>query len=83
MTTPVPDHAQRGFVTIVDDLCKGCALCVAYCPPGVLSTAPGLNRNGYHPALFAGTGCTGCAVCFYVCPEPGAVTVYRGDDRAA
>ena len=39
--------------------------------------AAGLNRYGYHPAEYAGTGCTGCGICFYVCPEPGGITVER------
>jgi Pyruvate/2-oxoacid:ferredoxin oxidoreductase delta subunit len=68
---------ERGQVTIVEDLCKGCALCVLYCPPGVITVAGGFNRNGYHAAMYTGSGCTGCAICFYVCPEPGAITVHR------
>ena len=79
-TVAIPSD-ERGHVTIAGDLCKGCALCVLYCPPAVLAIAGGLNRHGYHAATYAGSGCTGCAICFYVCPEPGAVTVYRREGR--
>ena len=36
-----------------------------------------LNRYGYHPAIYLGSGCSGCGLCFYACPEPGAITVYK------
>jgi len=80
MTLEIPE-AERGLVVVDPDLCKGCSLCVLYCPPEVLSLFDGLNRHGYHPAVYAGTGCTGCAICFYVCPEPGAIAVYRRDAK--
>ncbi len=68
----------EAHVTVVDpELCKGCGLCVAACPPGVLSLAPSFNSKGYHPARYSGAGCTGCGFCFYACPEPAAVTVYK------
>jgi len=67
----------RGHVTIDNEECKGCGLCVEACPPGVLSLAAGLNPYGYHPATYSGEGCTGCGICFYCCPEPGAITVFK------
>ena len=74
-------ETERGSTAIDHDLCKGCGLCVLYCPTHVLSVGGELNRHGYHPAAYDGAGCTGCAICFYVCPEPGAITVTRGDHR--
>ena len=71
--TQKPD---RGFVQIDADECKGCGLCVEACAPEVLHLAVHLNRFGYTPAVYAGSGCTGCGVCFFVCPEPGAITVF-------
>lgn len=68
---------DRGNIEVREEECKGCGLCVEACPPGVLQLAEGLNRSGYHPAIYAGSGCTGCGICFFVCPEPGALTVYR------
>lgn len=68
---------DRGLVEIDAQECKGCGACVEVCPPEVLRLADHLNRYGYHPAVYLGSGCTGCGICFFVCPEPGAVTVYR------
>jgi NAD-dependent dihydropyrimidine dehydrogenase PreA subunit len=72
---------DRGLVVIDQDLCKGCSLCVLFCPPKVISLAESLNPHGYHPATYAGAGCTGCAICFYVCPEPGTISVYRREEE--
>ncbi|HUL32603.1 MAG TPA: 4Fe-4S binding protein [Candidatus Eisenbacteria bacterium] len=67
----------RGKVTVDQDECKGCGVCIEACPPECLELQPGLNAYGVHPARYTGEKCTGCGVCFYVCPEPGAITVYR------
>ena len=67
--------SDRGDVQITTQLCKGCTLCIAACPPGVLVQGNSLNRQGYYAVVYSGSGCTGCGICFYVCPEPGAITV--------
>lgn len=69
------NETARGDVLIETDLCKGCFLCVAACPPAVLVERRILNRQGYYAVTYLGSGCTGCGACFYVCPEPGAITV--------
>ena len=39
-------------VTINENLCKGCGLCVRACPKGVLALAKDkLNAKGYHPSV--------------------------------
>ncbi len=69
--------AAKGWVKIDETLCKGCELCVAYCPAGVLTlNTERLTPHGYHPAALGKEGCTGCNVCAVVCPE-AAITVYR------
>ncbi len=75
MTTNV--KVDRGMVEMNPEECKGCGLCVEACPPKVLRLGEHLNRYGYHPAEYLGTGCTGCGICFYVCPEPGGIRVLR------
>ena len=66
----------KGLVTIVEDRCKGCGLCVAACSEGLLSLSDAtLNDKGYHPAQFAlSGGCTGCCNCALMCPDC-AITV--------
>lgn len=74
---------SRGRVTIDQEECKGCGLCIEACPPKCLKLAEGLSSYGVHPARYTGEGCTGCGICFYCCPEPGAITVYRMAARRA
>ena len=56
---------------IATDRCKGCELCIAACPPGVLALDVGVvNRLGHHPIrLLDAAGCTSCARCARVCPD--------------
>ena len=69
---------MKGNVQIDQELCKGCSLCIEFCPKGSLSASKKLNLKGYFFAEFDGQkGCTGCAVCALVCPEV-AIEVYRG-----
>jgi NAD-dependent dihydropyrimidine dehydrogenase PreA subunit len=67
--------SDRGDIIITEYLCKGCSLCIAACPPKVLTQGGILNRQGYYAVSYSGSGCTGCGICFYVCPEPGAITI--------
>jgi len=57
--------------------CKGCGLCVEFCPRHCVSLADNLNAIGYHPATFhKPEDCTSCALCAEVCPESG-IAVFR------
>jgi 2-oxoglutarate ferredoxin oxidoreductase subunit delta len=66
---------DRGRLLIDADECKGCGLCIAACPPRVITFTEILNVQGYRPAVYTGMGCTGCGICYLVCPEPGAISV--------
>ncbi len=69
--------AITGWIEVNETLCKGCELCVHYCPVQVLALDEHrLTPHGYHPAVLVAEGCTGCTLCAVVCPE-GAITVYR------
>jgi 2-oxoglutarate ferredoxin oxidoreductase subunit delta len=68
---------MKGYIEISRQICKGCEICISFCPKGVISRSDQLNDNGYTPAVFNKEGeCTGCAVCALVCPEV-AIEVYR------
>jgi 2-oxoglutarate ferredoxin oxidoreductase subunit delta len=56
---------------IATDRCKGCGLCVAVCPKGILSLdASAVNELGYHPVrLTDAAACTSCALCARICPD--------------
>lgn len=68
---------DKGRVEIHFDECKGCLLCVTVCPTHVLQKQGKLNKQGYFPVEYTGSGCIGCGYCFYACPEPGAISVFR------
>lgn len=50
--------------------CKGCGLCVLFCPTKVLRMSDTLNDQGHAcPELVDFEGCTGCGLCFRMCPD--------------
>lgn len=58
-------------LSINEELCKGCSLCVRACPTGVLELAKDkLNAKGYHPAQAVNPeACTACTSCARTCPD--------------
>jgi 2-oxoglutarate ferredoxin oxidoreductase subunit delta len=57
-------HGPRGQVVIFGTWCKGCGLCVEFCPVAVLA----LDSNG-HPIVVAPEKCTACHWCDTHCPD--------------
>jgi len=69
---------MKGSISIEKEFCKGCSLCIEFCPKGSISLSKKLNLKGYYLADYDDKkGCTGCAICALVCPEI-AIEVYRG-----
>jgi len=68
----------KGMVTLEVDRCKGCGICVEFCPEEILVMSGGsFNAKGYRPVEVTDMDqCTGCAVCAIVCPDV-VFTVYR------
>jgi 2-oxoglutarate ferredoxin oxidoreductase subunit delta len=61
---PKPKRGPRGQVVIFGNWCKGCGLCVEFCPMKVLA----LNDDG-HPVVVAPEKCTACHWCDTHCPD--------------
>jgi len=75
---PIPSaqsarNASVGFepLDIAVDRCKGCGLCVAICPKGILELdGSTVNELGHHPIrLLDVASCTSCALCARICPD--------------
>jgi len=61
-------------VTINEDLCKGCDICVDFCPRNVYESSDRINVRGYYqPIIIAQDDCTGCKLCELLCPEMAIV----------
>ena len=61
--------AVRGLVFITRDHCKGCELCIEFCPKSVLALSKGFNVKGYHYPVVLNDNCINCRLCVSVCPE--------------
>jgi 2-oxoglutarate ferredoxin oxidoreductase subunit delta len=61
-----------GQPVVFKERCKGCRLCVEYCPKQVLEMSKDFNEKGYHyPQLKQGQekDCINCGYCQEVCPD--------------
>lgn len=58
-------------ITVNENLCKGCEMCVHACPKGIISLLKEkINLKGYHPAcLIDEEKCIGCCACAVMCPD--------------
>lgn len=62
----------RGQVYLIPARCKGCRLCIEFCPQGVLRESGKTNQKGYHyPEVVNGGDheCVNCEFCTLICPE--------------
>ena len=67
----------KGRVTVREEYCKSCELCVAACPKKILRVSDHINPKGHRPVeQFDGEQCIGCAMCAIMCPEV-ALSVYK------
>jgi len=65
-------RVPRGQVYLIPERCKGCKVCVQFCPSNVLQLSQGANEKGYHyPEVIPGKedACVHCEFCTLVCPE--------------
>ena len=60
--------ANRVHVAI--EICKGCGLCISYCPKDVLRLAAEPNKKGYTVVeVYQPANCVGCRLCENNCPD--------------
>jgi len=62
----------KGRVIIFAERCKGCELCIEYCPKQILEFSHDYNEKGYHyPVVKPGmeNECILCSFCQEVCPD--------------
>jgi 2-oxoglutarate ferredoxin oxidoreductase subunit delta len=69
---------SKGEITINEVRCKGCGLCVHYCPRHCIAmSSDKFTAGGYLlPVMETPEDCTACGVCGWLCPDQ-AIVVYR------
>ncbi len=67
------------YITIREERCKGCLLCTAACPRGLVGQSGRINHQGYKVAELPHDRrgqCVACAACALVCPD-SAIEVWK------
>jgi 2-oxoglutarate ferredoxin oxidoreductase subunit delta len=74
---------MKKFIIHIDEsVCKGCGLCVFYCPKDVLQLADKMNQKGYNVAEVINlSDCTGCRLCDIACPDFAIYVDDNGEKR--
>ena len=62
---------KRHCLTFNNEACKGCQLCVAFCPVKILEMDPErINAAGYNLVKVTNISkCIGCSFCAMICPD--------------
>jgi len=67
---PKPADVPRGTVYIIAEECKGCGLCIDFCPRGVLKVSEKPNAKGHnYPVVVKEGECANCQMCYLICSE--------------
>lgn len=61
-------------------MCKGCEICIRFCPTEVFKASGRLNSRGYQVPLVAQEeACTACRLCELLCPDL-AITITKPEE---
>ncbi len=68
-------------VHVSETLCKGCDICVEFCPKKVFESSTEVGPRGYFvPVAARPQDCSACMLCEHLCPEL-AITIVVGKKR--
>ena len=70
-------------VRILEDYCKGCELCVAFCAKQSLALSHKVNKRGMHVVCVIKDECTGCGNCVLMCPDAAIELIDDEDEEKA
>ncbi len=67
-------------VHIDAEICKGCGLCVYFCPKNVLEMGDAMNRKGFNvSSVKSPEDCIECKLCEINCPD---LAIFVEEDKA-
>ncbi len=66
-------------IEVDEDYCKGCNLCIYYCPRDALDESEEPNKKGLYPPVQVEDRCIGCRMCELICPD-FAITIVEEDE---
>ena len=60
----------KAELKFIEEFCKGCGLCIEFCPINGLIESEKLSPKGVHlPKMKNNVECIGCDVCELICPD--------------
>jgi len=68
------------MIEVNEEYCKGCNLCILFCPRDALEESETLNKKGVHPPIEIDDRCNGCRLCELICPD-FAIVVEEEDKK--
>ena len=76
--TAVKKHKKSvKLIEINKNYCKGCDICIEFCPTDVFEKSGKLNRKGYYvPDVVHIEDCNGCRICDLLCPDFAIVIIF-------
>lgn len=61
---------RNGKLIIDATQCKGCNICIEFCPQGALAPRKEITKKGvFPPELIDDQKCTRCGICSLYCPD--------------
>ncbi|MHC4067913.1 MAG: 4Fe-4S dicluster domain-containing protein [Planctomycetota bacterium] len=66
---------------IIDDAwCKGCDICIQFCPKHILEASTEANSRGYYtPRVTDWNACNNCRQCELLCPDFAIFIIEDGE----
>ena len=72
--------AKKPTIIVDERYCKGCSICIHFCPKHVLDICKEVNSRGFYtPRVIDLSACNACRQCELFCPD-FAIFVVEEDD---
>ena len=71
---------RRFKLFVNEEFCKGCRICVHFCPKDAIRLCEDFNSKGVNVPIPANMErCTGCRICEFYCPD-FAIAIAENED---